>query len=779
MENQNLIYRIFISSTNDLREYRKIARNCVYAQGHLPIEEDKLHIANISPEESIKNLIRGSDLVLILAGYRYGSKSDEKTSYVRFEYETAVSEGKPVNVLIFEDLKNVLGREREQAEFIDELMKKRLCKKFWNDVTIANEVHKMLGNIHKDMATHPELGLVEHSYLISRLNKELENANNERRLLEKRLLKLERENLKVKGKERIVERKQEIGNKLERLVEAMNKFVGDAKWITRDWEAGEVLLSFIEWKIDRIRHDLKNLIDPKGYRPASVEELIVWIESLFSDTLSTLCATSINSKEPSLQSFNAYWEHPEISPVFEKRNTEFLKRGGTICRIFYCDSIVKCVKERWFAEVVMKQLAENVRAKVEEIDRVKISDYEDFGVYEHKIGDSDEGSYVLLAPRIQRMDTSLDTTIISDPNRVSEFRAAFDFSWEKTEELQIISPPPCNIKDQVYGDGKVNDLFQNRIVLRNMVRLDTGEKLLRADYGFVRKFEEPYAEAISRHLQKKEFSGCNGCLYFGDTSDNDGGVIRNLQAMGIDISGFICDPSLKLNNLWFNKLYFSSKWTDVLGFLQVVKEKIMENPVIIFDIDQTLWAPKGLHEKPLSSARMAGISELIDRYVSAENDIFSSFAKNKAEKIYKAISNPSFNEVTKDNEDYKAAITVALALGFYRRGIKEDALVKFEQMHLPDILERYYSDGGMTEFLIDVLTEAILRPIAEPYIKRNGIKIREFEHDLRYLQSNIEDKVPAPFTTFRLSEFKETLDRAQNPDLPIDHRITLTKRCGT
>ena len=762
------IYKIFISSTSDLKEFRDEAKKCIYEKGHIPIEEDTLPLASISPDDLIKRYIRISDIVIVLAGDKYGSISNDEISYVELEYDSAIENNIPVVGLIYKDIKKLGMPHDLQVKFINEkLQYKRTCKPFHDKSTLTREVYRLMDNI--DDNVNKNSGLIPYSHHLSRIND-----------LENQILRVKKEADQVRlnwnktecfitFKGVIMEKKKQIVSKSEKLLERV-------KWINQDWETHPVLLEFIESKMDKIENDLKYLIRSEGYSPVNIDELIIWIEKLFSPSLKSLRATSIESKKAPFQQFNAYWVHPEISPLFKEMNSQFLDKGGRINRIFFCDSLIKSVKEEWFSEVVVPQVNEGIQVKISEIDESKIDEYQDFGIYQHKIGDSDAGNYVLFAPRQQNKNESFGTKIISEPKKVNDYISTYDSYWAKNEVVKVVNGlSSLNNKyyDEIYEKGKLNDIFCNRVILRNMVRLDSKEKLL-DNSGFVRKYEDEYAKAISSHLRKDEFSNSSCYLYFGDTSDNDGGVIRNLQNRGFDISGFICDPTLNLKNIWFNSVYFSSDWTDVLGFLHIIKEKIKNNPLVIFDIDQTLWAPKGLHEKPLIDARMEAITELIDIYIDEDHGDFNEFVKNKAKQIYKTISAPSYHELTKDNEDYKAAITIFLALGFYKRGIREDRLIKAEDMYLPDILKEYFDDG-IVEFLKDVHSECLFPPKTEPYAKKNGIQIVNLVYDIKDLSYNIIRNVPAPFTKFRASEFRETFSRASNSGLDIDKKITLNK----
>lgn len=61
-------------------------------------------------------------------------------------------------------------------------------------------------------------------------------------------------------------------------------------------------------------------------------------------------------------------------------------------------------------------------------------------------------------------------------------------------------------------------------------------------------------------------------------------------------------------------LCYTNRWTDLAGFAHKVQANLGQNTLALLDIDQTLWAPKGVHDSPLTRPRLRAISRLIDEY---------------------------------------------------------------------------------------------------------------------------------------------------------------------
>lgn len=583
-----------------------------------------------------------------------------------------------------------------------------------NDYVLSTPVEIIIDTIKdEDLISHGLISSAIYEHEISTLKESLKGKQN-------RIDELTIHFGKACALDSLIERKEKImktHNKLQHLITTIGK----------EWEKFPVLLDLVNSKQTILYDEISMIISPEGYNARNLEEFKLIVNLLFSDSLKLLRATSINSKQEELLSFRSYWDDPVIGKFFRKKNEDFLQKQGkgSIDRIFLCDSLVKAVKESWFCNTLVPQVEQGVTAKVLELDKTKLQSYEDFGIYHHIIGQDLEARYILSAPREENLEGILNTKLISDQNEANEYSIEFDIMWSSiSESVRIIKYDGFSHNtNDIHGDGCINDIFNNKIILRNMKRLDTDDDLLRGKKGFVRKFEPEYADALYDHISTK-YDQIETILYFGDTADNDGGVIRNLQKLNLNVFGFICEPSLKLNNIWFNQIYYSSKWVDVLGFLSILpKEIFVDNglTLAVFDIDQTLWAPKGLHETPLNKARKAAIRRLFDRYIDSESPQ-KRYVIESSDQIYSIIKGVDYDDITLDNEDYKAAISVFLSLGLYHGGMENDSLKRdFDKAILDQIFQDYRGDSGIFEFMKEVYSEAHLNPKAANFMKKNGL----------------------------------------------------------
>jgi len=760
INNKDKACKIFISSTSCLKKYRDSAKDCIIRYEYTPIYQDQFSASPNRVEDELPNYINNTDILLIIAGNRYGSTSKSGISYVELEYELATKKDIPIIVLIYKDIE-FTSRDPKQELFINKLLSEKMCGKFHDMLSFEKEINKLIFSIYKNRAKEREQ---EYINKINWLEKEIKN--------QKDILTREKEK---------VEKNQCVYLSIKNIKESiMNTQYDELKkiidLITHDWENYPILLDFVDSKIKNVASEISFLIKPEGYSPINHEELVLIINKLFSNSLETLKATSIHSSKKELELFNTYWNDPVVGKFFISKNQDFLKEGGKIERLFFCDSLIRSVKEEWFNNIVMAQISNKVKVKIQEINEESIEMYEDFGIYEHKNFNDVSEKYILFAPRDLNAGNVLSTKLISEPKTAADYIKNFQLHWDKSEHLEIVEDDILKriYNIELHGEGVLNEIFDGNFILRNMIPLNNTKKRLIDKKGFVRKYQLEYAKSVLNYIEEV-FSNTKNILYFGDTSDNDGGVIRNLQKLGVDISGFICDPSLKLNNVWFNSIYFTSRWTDVLGFVNKFKDNLSKNTLIIYDIDQTLWAPKGLHEKPLNNARISAINALISYYINEDHTDFVHKAKERAMFVYNVINSPAFHDITKDNEDYKAAIAIFMGLGFYKGGIKESVSAP-KDIYVEGILNPYLKiDNGIYEFMREVFSEALWNPKSEHYCKGHGIFVERVSNDIRELSFNIQNNVPAPFTKFRSFEFNETFLRANDQNLSLDNKLTINK----
>jgi uncharacterized protein DUF4062 len=99
--------RVFIAHTSELselpekRSFVQAARDAIVAAGDLPVEMASFTASERPPAELCREQVRGADVLVLIAGFRYGSPviDEPELSYTELEFEKAQDEG--VRPLIF------------------------------------------------------------------------------------------------------------------------------------------------------------------------------------------------------------------------------------------------------------------------------------------------------------------------------------------------------------------------------------------------------------------------------------------------------------------------------------------------------------------------------------------------------------------------------------------------------------------------------------------------------------------------------------------------------
>ena len=794
---QNRLYAIFVSSTSrDLEKYRQTAREIILDKKCFPVMMEHFLAESKSTEDVIKKYLRNCDAVILIAGARYGStpiKADK--SYVEWEFEQADKKGLPIaSVILSEEARESLpNTEPEQRSKQDRFIK-RLEQSFiiyFDENNFYREIGKAVDGLITQLDGQQGSGFIkvaDHDLSLKSKSKELHQSNTRGLFL--RMLSsfaLLRQNCleRAHQKEGVMSNSDgsEIVNKLLNLVH-------------HDMFDQPVTAKIAANLMSRFIERLHNFSGQAGFTPDSAQELGIVLDELFGDTLTLLQATSIHSNHKDLASYKGYWEDNALGPFFKQKNKEFLSRpGGKIQRIYVCDSLPNVLAEKWFSDTVVQHVRERALVRVVQVSEKYVSQYEDFGIYQHS-GNGE--SYLLLAPKEKNVqEKALRTAVSADPHQVSEYKRKFEKMWSQSNETLEIVKSDQSIEAErqslgIHGEGAINDLFEQQVILRKMQRLDSNECLLPEGAHSVRKYQREYAEALTTHINNN-FPTVKHLFYIGDTYKNDGTAIRNLQALDWDVTGFICEPKLKIEGLWFNSILYTNRWTDLIDFAARVREKVGPNGLALFDIDQTLWAPKGIHDSPLNRARTQAIKNLIDDYVDLGSKIADS-AKARIDLLYHEISEVKYlNYLTLDNEDYKAAICVSLALNAIwnqqelDRGDTDQGAACFQRYH--ELTPAKFLEFVKTEYLPGFLnssqtgeaniTNFILKTVGavkthqfDRYGNNNHIKVQSVQNDIEGIFREIMGTRPVKYQAFRAKEFQESLNRITGE---FNDRLVLNK----
>ena len=481
------------------------------------------------------------------------------------------------------------------------------------------------------------------------------------------------------------------------------------------------------------------------------------IEDLLNDSLVRLRSARVRTKKARFDNYLGLTDDPKLGPLLGSAIHDLIDAGGEFVRVFSCDDLTSAVREQWFDEGIdLVKRGGNVYV-IEMDDDVDL--YEDLGVFDYK----DVSPYMLRVP-VREDHSRAKLEISNDKDLVAEYNARYLRLMQKAPgPLEVVRDADAATAEvqqgEVHGSARVSDLFEDKVVLRSMTRLDTGKRLLDDDGAFVRKYQMQYAQAFSNHV-KSEFPDVNRIVFVGDTFMNDASVVRNLQRIGWDVDGYICDPKLGKSGVWFNKIFYSDCWTDLVAFARKITKPDARTLAIV-DLDQTLWAPKGVHEGPLAATRKRAVAAVVDTYL--DDSAQAADIKAKILDIYDEIDDAKYiPSLTLDNEDFKAAISAFIALDVLSRDI--DSFVdetKTGEENIAAFVQRCLKAAETDDY--------------QSKAERQGIVVERVRSDLRELLDKTVAGAPVPYPRFRAAELQEALVSV-GANIPFERQIVLNKQ---
>jgi len=757
---------------------RKRAYKIIRGTFHVPVGME-LFSAQPQPSEEVSaNYLISSDVVIFIISEHQGTIAKNGMHYVEFEYDMAVKNNIPFIVIAHENLKP-LHREGQHPLLLKTKDENQI-KFFSDEGDLTFEVSEAIKDFEKKYCSlYGYVSVALYTELLKELKEALRNIEKIKKVNDVHLNA--QSILSANFAHRVVISKGVSANVKEGAVAYGNQLRSLLDLLNRDFGNRPLLLEIASDGIERLYSTLQDITSPRGYTPRDNIDFASLVEKLFSDRLNKLQATSIVSEEEKYENFSAYWDDPEFKGIFQKKNMEALSREScSIERIYICDSLISAVRTEWFKTAALPQAGAGAHIKLCPIDHGDGKSYKDYGIYFHSENDQDLGTYVLEAPDEENRESRyLKIRLLSE--HTEYYKNDFEILWnnKKFEAIEIFhnTNAPPDIRE--FGVGTINDVIENNAILRDLILLSNKRKISSSDLGFVRKNDRIYAEIIKNFIDES-YGVASSFLYFGDTLDNDGAVIRHLQEMNMPIFGFICEPRLNIGNVFINGVMHADAWHMAVKFLRIISERgisFNENMLAIFDIDQTLWAPKGLADTPISESRMDAINDILgscfddteagDRSRERSRQIMAS--------TYSLLGQLKYNLLTSDNEDFKAAVSIFLGLGLYHREKKTDMHV-FEQYRpdsdweLENILNYYTKLGGIGTFIMDAFSETYH---GKKFCETHGIIYDRVFEIVDVLMNNLRDGKPAPFEHFRSRELESTILRTKESD--ISQAITINK----
>ncbi|NOZ72563.1 MAG: hypothetical protein GXP38_11750 [Chloroflexi bacterium] len=261
----------------------------------------------------------------------------------------------------------------------------------------------------------------------------------------------------------------------------------------------------------------------------------------------------------------------------------------------------------------------------------------------------------------------------------------------------------------------------------------------------VRKRDPQYPQVVTWLLQRfhqihAPHAPLTELILIGDTLSNDGGAYRRLaEFTGWQGGAFIGREELTAEAVgeWQGGIFVASRWQLVADWLGALLEQglaLDERTIVIVDVDKTALGARGRNHRVIDETRLEAMRATVTRALGEKVDI-SSFTE-----IYHELNQAAYHDLTGDNQDYLAYISVMSGAGV-----------------VPiTTLRRRHEEGKLNSFkqfiaLIEAQTEQLSPALHELH---QAVFTAYQKHD------------PTPFKEFRRNEYLRTV--AHMGSLPED-----------
>ncbi len=184
----------------------------------------------------------------------------------------------------------------------------------------------------------------------------------------------------------------------------------------------------------------------------------------------------------------------------------------------------------------------------------------------------------------------------------------------------------------------------------------------------VRKRDPEYPQSAEWILQRFHEISAPGTeitemLLIGDTFANDGGAYTRLaESTGWQGSAFIGKDALdqQAETSWQGNIFVANRWQGLAEWLEILQTrglKLDKHTIVIVDIDKTALGARGRNHSPIDVARVQAISQTVQRALGDDADI------NVFTEIYLELNQQKYHDLTGDNQDYLAYVSILVGAG--------------------------------------------------------------------------------------------------------------------
>jgi len=268
----------------------------------------------------------------------------------------------------------------------------------------------------------------------------------------------------------------------------------------------------------------------------------------------------------------------------------------------------------------------------------------------------------------------------------------------------------------------------------------------------VRKRDPLYPQAAAWILQQFHSLHAPGAqlsdlFLIGDTLGNDGGAYKRLAAAtGWPGAAFIGSEDLaaRAQTEWRGDIFVSNRWQGLATWLEILRArgfKLDERTVVVVDMDKTALGARGRNNRPIDITRLLGMRRTVaEAMPDAEQDDFAA--------IYHELNQPRYHDLTGDNQDYLAYISVMVGAGVWDM----------------EVVKQRHGAGELNDFGDFIQQTEALSTKFSP----NLASLHESVY-AAYLQGD-----PTPFKDFRRNEYRAAVASMGHlpHDAPLEIRLS-------
>lgn len=314
---------------------------------------------------------------------------------------------------------------------------------------------------------------------------------------------------------------------------------------------------------------------------------------------------------------------------------------------------------------------------------------------------------------------------------------------------------------QTHGTTSLHDLFDDRVILRNLAPFDqrlpslaeAWQAMGLASPRIPRKHEPDYARASVWFVRRARAldlpsADVRELLFVGDTAMADGNAFRNLAQAGgwpgwcfIGAEKLSAPASLVADG---DNVSLANRWAllaDWLAAAQKAGARLDQHTAVVVDMDKTAIAARGRNAAVIDNARVEGLHR------TAAGLLGDAFDLARVQAAHNELKEPVYHPFTADNQDYLAYICLAVSAGL---------------IDLPSLVGQIQA-GQMRSF--------------EQFIAWADGEIQHAPAGLQQIHRAVYPLVlagdPTPFKAFRRQEYLCTVERFGHlpADAPIEQLL--------